>query len=413
MSGGGSTPSAPSYGTQINNANTTAGTATSDAQQTMNTAQALNTNSQNNLAGVTNQANSAAGAIANTANQNLQTYGSTFVPLQQTEAQAAQTYGSDANIARLQGQAIGNANQADQAALTNSKAALASEGVDPASIGGAASDAQAAITGAAGVANAGTQSAIQTQQTAFGMENTANQLGTQVGQMGTAGAATGAATAEGGQNTLNSTNNSNVNNLTAANSYLNTDINANNSATNAQNVGFQNQQTVYQDQQAQQAAQGQLLGTGLGVAGKVGGALVGGTTGAALSFLESGGPVPAGAGIPTMPHPHYHAGPRMRATRPSVPFGIDAGRGNRGAWTATDYQAGGEVTSQGALPQSPIPGSTDTKPAFLTPGEFVIPRDAAEFMGHEYWHKQIDKAREAQNKRRAIPVMHPPHQSMH
>lgn len=393
MSGGGSVPNAPSYSGQINNANTTAGTATSDAAQTLNTAQALNTNSQNNLSGVTSTANNAASAIGNTANQNLQTYGSTFVPLQQTEANAAQQYGSQANIARLQGQAIGNANQANQAALTNSRAALAAEGVDPASIGGAATAQQAAIQGAAGVSNAGTQLAIQTQQQAFGMENQANQLGTQVGQMGTAGAATGAGVAESGQNTLNATNQGNIQNLTAANQYLNTDVNANNSATQATNTGFQNAMQGYQAQQAANAGVGQLVGS---------------VAGGALAFMESGGPVPAGAGIPVR-----RLGPRMRATRPSVPFGIDAARGNRGAWTGTDYEAGGQVTDDGAMPASPIPGSTDTKPALLTPGEFVIPRDASEFMGHEYWHKQIDKARESMNKRRAIPVMHPPHQSAH
>lgn len=394
MSGGGSTPSAPSYGGQIANANQTAGTATSDAAQTMNTATALNNKSQANLANVTGAANSAAGAITNTANQNLQTYGSTFVPLQKTEADQAQQYGSQANIQRLQGQAIGNANVADQAALTNSRAALASEGVDPASIHGGAIDAQAAVQGAAGVANAGTQSAIQTQQQAFGMENTANQIGLQVGQQGTAGAATGAGVAESGQNTINQTDQGNVQNLTAANQFLNTDVNANNSSTQAQNTGFQNQNTQFQDEQAKAASNLKLIGTGIG---------------AITSFMESGGPVPPGAGIPT----RRPMGPRMRATRPSIPFGIDAARGNRGAWTGTNYSAGGEVSGAGAMAQSPIPGSTDTKPAMLTPGEFVIPRDASEFMGHEYWHKQIDKAREAMNKRRAIPVMHPPHQSMH
>jgi hypothetical protein len=369
----------------------------------MNTATALNQQSQANLSGVTNASNNAAGAIANTANQNLQQYGSVFNPLQSTEAQAAQQYGSSQNVALLQGQAVGNANAADQAALANSRAALASEGVDPASLGGAAMQQQAAVSGAANAANAGTQSAIQTQQTAFGMENQANQLGVQVGQMGTAGEAAGAQTAQAGQNTVNSTNASNVNNLTAANSYLNTDVNANNSAVQAANTQFGEQQQVYTDQQQQQAGVGQIIGQVAGIAG--------------MAMMESGGPVPGGAGVPGPLPGIPMMGKRMRATHQRA--GIPAPSGN-GPPISSAYCAGGEVMSQGgnvtargALPSSPIPGSTDTKPALLTPGEWVMPKDVVDFKGQEFFHKQVDSIRNQMNKRRAIPVFHPPHVSAH
>lgn len=366
MSGGGTAPKAPDLSGNVNAGNQTYGTATSNAAQTMNTAQAYNTQAQNNLSGVTAATNSMAGQIGANANQNLQTYGQTFVPLQQQEAQAASDYGSQANVARLQGQAVANTNSANQAARANSAAALASEGVDPASVHGAALDRQASVMGAAQAANAGTQSAINTQQQAFGMQNTANQLGTQVGQMGTTAAAQSAGVSQAGQAGINSTNTAGVNNLTANTQQLNAGTNANNSAVGAAQGQFQDQQTSYQDQQAQSAG---LMSS------------VGSIAGAAAMFMEQGGPVPAGRGIPM------------------------AG--------AQNMSAGGAVPRQGALPVSPIPGSTDTKPAILTPGEFVVPKDVVDHLGAEHFHKLIDKTREQANGRRAIPVNHSPHVSMH
>lgn len=364
MSGGGKAPSAPNLSGNTANANNTFNSATSNAAQVMNTAQGYNTNAQNNLSNVTNTTNSMAGQIGATANQNLQTYGSSFVPLQSTEANAAQAYGSNANIARLQGQAISDVNGANQAARNNAAQSLAAEGVDPASIHGGALDRQAAVTGAGQAAQAGTQSAINTQQQAFNMENTANNLGTQVGALGTSGAATGAQVAQAGQQGINTTNASGVQNLTAGNTYLNTGVNANNSAVNTQQAQFGDQMQQYNANQANQAGIGSLVGD---------------VAGAAMMFMEEGGPVPARQGIPT----------------------------------ATNYSAGGNVTENGAMPSSPIPGSTDRKPALLTPGEFVMPKDVVDFKGQDYFHRQIDSIRQAKNKRMAIPVNHMPHVSAH
>lgn len=362
MSGGGSIPKAPDLSGNVKNADQTYGTATSNAQQTMNTANTYNDQAQKNLSNVVSQNNSMAGQIGANANQNFQTYGNTFVPLQQTQAKAAQNYGSEANVARLQGQAVANVNSANQAARSNSAAALASEGVDPASIHGQALDRQQSVMGAGQAANAGTQSAIQTQQQAFQMQNQANQLGMQVGQQGVAGAATGAGVLNQGQQTVNQTNNAGINNLTAANTYLNTGVNANKSSSDIASQGFDNQMKQNQAEQAQSAGLMSSIGSIAGMAG--------------MMMMEAGGPVPQGA-IPT------------------------------------SYSVGGNVTQRGALPVSPIPGSTDTKPALLTPGEFVIPKDVVDFKGQDFFHRQIDSIRAAQNKRKAIPTQHAPHISMH
>lgn len=410
MSGGSSVPSAPSIA-GVQQANQNFGTATNNANQVMNTAQAYNTNAQNNLQNVLGTTNTAANNIGTVANANLNQYQNTFMPLQQQEAQQAQQYGSNANIQRLQGQAIGNVNAANQAAQQNNAAALAAEGVDPASIHGGAIQAANAVQGAAAAANAGTQAGIQAQQQAFGMANTANQLGLNVNQQGTAGAATGAGVAQSGQQSMNQTNQTGVQNLTAANQYLQTGNTAAQVGTQAQQAQFQDQMAQYQAQQAQQASTMQGIGQ---------------IAGAAAMFMEDGGPVPFDRGIPV-----YAAGgpvqsdyvPPMYPTAPEPTYVPRATQFLAGGRTtsvpaypyarAANMAAGGQVMQRGALPSSPIPGSTDTKPALLTPGEFVIPKDVTDFVGADHFHKMIDSIREKKNRRMAIPIHHPPHVSMH
>jgi len=394
MSGGASIPKAPDLSGNIATANQTAGTATSNAAQTMNTANTFNRNAQQNLSGVTAQTNSMAGQIGAQASKNINTYGNTFVPLQAQQAQQAQDYGSQENVQKLQGMAVANANTANQAARANSAAALASEGVDPASIHGAALDRQASVMGAGQMAAAGTQSALNTQNESMALTNQANQLGLQVGAQGTSGAATAAGVGTEGQNTINQTNTSGVNNLTAANTYLNTGVNANKSASDIANSGFQDQMTQYQAQSAQDNSTMSALGS---------------VAGAAMMFMEGGGSVPAthiggaapgrGARAPMahsgLPVVHGAVRPRQAAPFPFEPM-----------------FSGGPVTAKGALPVGSIPGTTDRKPAILTPGEFVIPKDVVDHLGTEKLHKLVDSTRQNANKRRAIPVNHPPHMSL-
>ena len=171
MSGGSSPPSAPSYA-GIGQSAQTFGTATANSQQATNAAQAYNQNANANLTSALGTANQNASTLSNSANQNLSQYASTFSPLQAQEAQAASQYGSNQNIQKLTGQAVANVNAGQQAAQQNNAAALAAEGVDPASIHGGAIQAAGNVQNAANAANAGTQAGIQAQQTAFGMQNT-------------------------------------------------------------------------------------------------------------------------------------------------------------------------------------------------------------------------------------------------
>lgn len=359
MGKGGGTPSAPDMSQQIGHANQTFDTATSNAAQTMNTAKGYNDNAQKTLSNITGSQTPVMNSVNDTAQQNLQSYGKTFVPLQQQQAQQAQDYGSEANTNLRKGMATADVNANFNAQRANSQAALASEGVDPASIHGGALDAQSRVQQAAASAQAGTQSVLQTQDTARQLTSQANQLGLQVGQAGTGAAATGAGIGSGIVNNTNATNSAGVNNLTAANTYLNTATGANSSAANIQHTQFQDQLA------AQQAAAAN------GPMSQIG-ALAGSAMKAYTGGLERGGPVPHG----------YMAG---------------------GAIPAPSYAHGGPVTARGALPVSPIPGSTDTKPALLTPDEFVIPRDVATWRGHQHWYKQMDKAREEMAAAHGIP----------
>lgn len=334
--GGGSAPSA-NQGTQIKNAQSAYGTATSDAQQTMNTASAYNTNAQNTLTNVVGSETPEMQNVNSSANQNLSTYGSTFVPLQAQQAQQAQNWTSAANTQVREGQAIADQAGAASANLANQRAALESEGVDPASVRGAALDQQAGVQAAANEATAGTQSYLNTQSTGAALVNQANQLGTQINAAGNQGAAVGSQIGAQAVGDTNSTNATGINNLTAANTYLNTGVNANNSATSASSSQFNEGQQQYQDQQQSSANTG---------------AMVGNIVGGIASFLEHGGP----------------------------------------------------VTKRGALPRPIVPGTTDTKLIAATPGEFMLPKDVSEFMGHEKLHKLIDKTREQIAMRKGIPT---------
>lgn len=383
MSGGGSGPSAPNLSSNIGAANAISGTATGDAAQTMATANSYNANAQNTL----NSVNAAQAPItAQTqaqASQNMNTYGNTFVPLQAQQAQQAQNYTSDQNVQQLQGMAAADANSSQQASLANQRASLASEGVDPASVQGAALSQQAAVAGGANVANAENQSYLNTQNTGRQLVAGANQLGMQVGAAGTSGAQAGSQMGSAAVGNTNSTNASGINNMTASNTYLNTGVSANNSAMTGAQDQFQDQNTVYQNQVA---AQNSTMSD------------IGSIAGAAM-MMSKGGPVPNGtpggyhtAALP-MPAPQHGQAPHY--FHPNIR--------RHQLSTLMPMVGGGPVSGRGALPTPPDPSNpTDTKPALLTPGEFVIPHDAAAHMGHEFWYKQIDKARQGIAQRHGI-----------
>ena len=364
-SSAGAIPQANEAG-QIKNAQGLYNTATSDAQQTMNTAQAYNANAQTQLNTTLGAENPMVSAVNQNSNQNFNTYGSTFSPLQQQQADMAKNYTSDANTQQRSGVAVADQASAAAAASANARHNLEMEGVDPASVQGAALDRQAGIQTAANEAGAANTSVLQTQATGNQLIANANQLGLGVGAAGEAGAQTGAGIAFGAQGAENSTNSSGVNNMTAANTYLNTGVGATNAGTTAANDQFTQQQQAYQDQQQQAASMGSGIGQfAKGAASLAANYYTGGMYGAAT-----------GSGIPHAEH-------------------------------------GGPINPKGALPTPIVPGTTDTKLIAATPGEFMLPKDVSEFMGHEKLHKMIDSTRQKIAERKGIPTPAPMLSSAH
>lgn len=382
--GGGSVPNAPNLTGNSSTADALSRTATDEAQQSFNTAQAYNANAQKTLQDVTGTQLPVMSQLADTSTKNLQQYGSTFMPLQSQQVKNALAYGSDANIERMSGMARADQASAAEAARKSAADSLAAEGVDPASVHGASLDRQAAVQGAAGIAGAGTRTALQVKSDAANMVNQANQLGLQVGQLGDTGAQTGAQVGSSVVGDTNQTNQTGVGNLNAATGLLNTGVNANNSSANIASQGFQDQMAAYKAQQDQAASGGGVLGSILGsggigkTIGKIAGSSLGkAAIGGVMSFLAKGGAVPDGSAVP------------------GAVDGIDHG---------ISMARGGTVSAKGALPVAPNPmHPTDTKPALLTPHEFVIPKDVAIHKGHEFFHKMIDKSRIEMKQRQAIP----------
>lgn len=377
MSGGGSVPTAPDLSKQTDQANATFNTATSSAAQTAATADAYNKQSQATVNNVVGQETPMVSNVNNSANNNLNTYASTFTPLQQEQAQQAANYTSEGNVNNLEGQAAGDVNANTQQQLNAQRQSLASEGVDPDSIQGQALATQARTQGAANAAQAANAAYTGAQTTGAQLMNSANQVGLAAGAQGLSGAATGAQIGNSTAAMQGSVNAQDVNNTTASNQFLNTGISANNSALSSQQDQFQDQNTAFQDQQAKSSSMMSSIGS---------------IAGAAAMFMEHGGPVPhTTIGNPDRASPTVGLPPRFM--NPYTASGL----------TRSFYEHGGPVGQQGALSQSPMPGSTDTKPAMLTPDEFVIPREAATWKGHEHWFKQIDKANEERGQRLGLP----------
>lgn len=370
MSGGGAPPKTPDLSSETNQANSTFNTATSSAAQTAATAAAYNKSSQDTVNNVVGQETPMVGNVNNSANANLNQYASTFMPLQQEQAQQAANYTSEANVSNLEGRASADVNADTASQLAAQKQSLASEGVDPSSIGANAIAAQSRVTGAANAAGAANNAYTTAQTTGAGLMNQANQIGLADQNAGTAAAATGASIGNNTAATQSNVNAQGVNNTTASNSFLNTGLSATNSALNTAQAGFNDAQTDFQDVAANNAAMMSGIGS---------------VAGAAAMFMSEGGPVPHDAS-PSVGLPPRFMNPQ---TAPGL--------------IRSFYESGGPVSGHNALPESPMPGSTDTKPAMLTPDEFVIPRDAATWKGHEHWYKQIDKAREERGLRLGLP----------
>src|SRR6185312_3671844 len=313
--GGGSIPKAPDLSKQSDQANQTFATATNDAAQTQATAQAYNKASQATINNVVGQETPMVSAVSNAANNNMNTYASTFTPLQQQQAQQAANYTSEANVNNLASRASSDVNANTQAQIQAQRQSLAAEGVDPSSLRGQAMEQQARVQGAANAAGASNTARNDAQLTGAQLMNSANQIGLQAGAQGTQQAEAGSNIGNTTASTQSNVNAQGVNNTTASNAYLNTATGANKSAADIQNSQFSDQMQQYQ---AQQAASSSTMSS------------IGSIAGMAAMFMEKGGPVPHTAS-PTVGLPPRFMNP---ATAPGL--------------IRDFYQHGGPVRSGGS-----------------------------------------------------------------
>jgi len=287
-------------------------------------------------------------------------YLSTYAPLEQAFVGQAENWASPGNIALVQGQAQSNVAEQSNAALNTAEQQLQSYGINPSSpkyagllIG------QQAIEGA-GEAAAGTTAAQNLKLQQLGLESQAINTGRglvnssgQLSQVGTQAAGTGAGAASGAASTSQQNLSTGSNAQTAPTAWYNAGTNAMNAYVNAVN-GYNQAQLGYAQLNAQS-----------GMAGMSG---LGSLAGGVLGLLEKGGAVR-----------RYANGGNVGSgdVPPAIPMG-----GTPGGGVPIEASPSGGVQS-------------DDVDAKLTAGEFVIPKDVAMWKGHEYFAKQIDQARAA------------------
>jgi hypothetical protein len=113
-----------------------------------------------------------------------------------------------------------------------------------------------------------------------------------------------------------------------------------------------------------------------------------------------------GAGIRNMGYQNQLAATQMQNENAAA--GWNTAASLVGGVAGMMMEKGGPVTEKGALPVPVIPGSTDRKPALLTPGEYVLPVDVVRFKGEEFFEKLIAKSREDKQsmsqQRQGIPT---------
>lgn len=284
-------------------------------------------------------------------------YETVFQPLENSYVQTAENFDTPANEALAAGQAQSSVAQSYEAQRKAAQQNLEAYGVDPSSTRYAAMDIGLRTAQAAAQAQAGTAAALNTRQTALGLQGNAINIGMglpaniNAGQntsvnAGSSAANTGLATTASGANTMGTA--AQYGSLAegfagAGNGALNAGTGAVNAWGNALNTGYSNQLAAYNANMNASSGWGALAGTVLGSSSNL-------ILGSALGLAE-GGSVPSSA-LPT--------------TGGRVPLNASPSRGIM----------------------------TDDVPARLTADEFVVPRDVAKWKGEEFFQKLIAKSRE-------------------
>ena len=315
--------------------------------------------------------------------QQYQEYQDTYAPLEKSYAAEAANWDSPQAIAQARGQAMGDVAEQGQAGLNTAAETLRSYGINPGSgrYAGLYTGAQPML-GAAEAA-AGTTAAQNLRLQKMGLEGQAINTGrglvndtAQLASTGTGSANSAQGSASGAGRTANENLSTGSTAMTNPAQWFNAGTNAMNSYVGAVN-GYNDSNAKFSE------ASGSGLGSMLGTAG---GLL---TKALPAGFLAKGGAVG-----------HYADGGMVDPALTPAPY-TGMGGGMTGIPSAPIMPSVHGATTGGTVPvhASPSMGAaTDDVPAMLTANEFVIPKDVATWKGHEYFAKEIDKARAGQHQ---------------
>jgi hypothetical protein len=309
-------------------------------------------------------------------------YKSVYQPLEDQAVHTAMTYDSPQQEQLQAGAAQAAVAQQFDAQRVSAAQNLESFGIDPSSTRYAALDTGVRTAQAAASAAAGNTAIQQTQATARGLQANAINVGRGLPSDVNAGENTSINAGNSAANVGLATTASGANTMGTAVQYGGLGLGASNGATgalgagnsaigtwgNTVNAGYNNQLGAYNARQNASSGIGSILGT-------------------AASFipgLADGGAVPdSGDSLPQQAVPTPNSAP----------------------------------SQGGAVPVSASPSGgrqTDDVHAKLNAGEFVVPRDALQWKGEEFFQKLIQKTRQdrrdnapAQPRAVAVPTGHP------
>lgn len=282
-------------------------------------------------------------------------YEELYQPLEDQLIAEAASYASPERLELEMGRAQAGVAQQYEASRQAAEQQLESYGLNPADTRYAALDIGTRTDQAAAMAQSGEQAYQQTQAKADALRSEALNIGKGYPGMISSSYNTALQAGQQAVGGTNQTTSTASNALTAPSAYMQTGNQAVDIWGNTINTSYQNQLAQYNAQL--QASSG--IGT-----------VLGGITSMVMPFAYNA------AGI-------YNQGGEVQG-----------------------YQEGGPVAAQGRTP-SP----SDTVPAALTPGEFVVPEDVVRWKGSEYFYKELQKARESRATLATpsgVPIPQPP-----
>jgi hypothetical protein len=292
------------------------------------------------------------------AQEYYQRYKDVYEPAQDRYLQDAENYDTpqrrDQQIGAAQAAVGQNFNAARDAATRQ----LESFGVDPSSTRYAALDIGSRSAEAAAKAAAGTQSALNTEQTGLALRANAINMGNGLPAQSNASYGTSAGTGTGAVNSGNSTMATGASAMGNPTSYFGGGNSAVGNWGNTLNQGYQNSLNQWKADQSASSGWGSLLGAGLGMA--MGIPTNGSTIGSKLFGFAEGGAIPA------------EASPSGGAITDDVPAQVNGGPEIR-----------------------------------VNAGEFVMPRDVTSWLGEKQLQTMIQKARQEKQGAVAKPAIGP------